>query len=42
VTPGGKKYFLLLVDDKSRYMWVALLSAKSDTFAALKKFQAKV
>jgi hypothetical protein len=41
-TPGGKKYFLLLVDDKSRYMWVALLSAKSDTFAALKKFQAKV
>jgi hypothetical protein len=41
-TPGGKRYFLLLVDDKSRFMWLALLSAKSDTLAALKKFQAKV
>ena len=26
-TPGGRRYFLLLVDDRSRYMWVALLSA---------------
>jgi hypothetical protein len=41
-TPGGKQYFLLLVDDKSRYMWVKLLAAKSDTLAAFKKFQAKV
>ena len=41
-TPGGKQYFLLLVDDKSRYMWVALLAAKSDTLAVVKKFQAKV
>jgi transposase InsO family protein len=41
-TPGGKRYFLLLVDDKSRFMWLALLAAKSDTLAALKKFQAKV
>jgi hypothetical protein len=40
VTPGGKQYFLLLVDDKSRYMWVALLAAKSDTLVAIKKFQA--
>jgi hypothetical protein len=24
-TPGGKKYFLLLVDDHSRYMWVDLM-----------------
>ena len=39
-TPGGKAYFLLLVDDRSRYMWVALLAAKSDTLAAVKKFQA--
>jgi hypothetical protein len=22
VTPGGLKYFMLLVDDCSRYMWV--------------------
>ena len=41
-TPGGKKFFLLLVDDKSRFMWVALLAAKSDTLAAVKKFQARV
>jgi hypothetical protein len=41
-TPGGKQYFLLLVDDKSRFMWVALLAAKSDTLAAVKKFQARV
>jgi hypothetical protein len=37
-TPSGKKYFLLLADDKSRFMWVALLTAKSDTLTALKKF----
>jgi transposase InsO family protein len=41
-TPGGKRYFLLLVDDKNMFMWLALLSAKSDTLTALKKFQAKV
>jgi transposase InsO family protein len=42
VTPGGKKYFLLLVDDRSRFMWVALLATKSDTLAAVKMFTAKV
>jgi hypothetical protein len=42
VTPSSKNYFLLLVDDKNMFMWVALLAAKSDTLAALKKFQAKV
>ena len=26
-TPGGRRYFLLLVDDRSRYMWVVLLAA---------------
>ena len=36
-TPGGKLYFLLLVDDRSRYMWVTLLAAKSDTLVAVKK-----
>jgi transposase InsO family protein len=41
-TPGGKKYFLLLVDDRSRYMWVSMLAAKSDTLAAVKLFQARV
>jgi hypothetical protein len=27
-TPSGNNYFLLLVDDMSRYMWVQLLSGK--------------
>jgi len=39
-TPGGKKYFLLLVDDYSRFMWLLLLEAKSDAPAAIKRFQA--
>ena len=38
--PGGRCYFLLLVDDRSRYMWVALLSAKGETAAAIKRFKA--
>lgn len=27
-TPGGKKFFLLMVDDYSRYMWMELLPSK--------------
>ena len=27
-TPGGNKYFLLVVDDYSRYMWLALRRSK--------------
>ena len=27
-TPGGRKYFILLVDDCSRYMWLQLLTSK--------------
>jgi hypothetical protein len=41
-TPGGKKFFLVLVDDWSRFMWVAPLAAKSDMLAAVKMFKAKV
>jgi transposase InsO family protein len=43
VTPatlGGKKYFLLLVDDYSHFMWLLLMAAKSDAPAAIKRFQA--
>ena len=29
-TPGGKTLFLLLVDDKSRFMWLILLQAKRE------------
>ncbi|KAG8064903.1 hypothetical protein GUJ93_ZPchr0004g39485 [Zizania palustris] len=41
-TPGGKKLFLLLVDDKSRYMWLLLLSAKSQASDAIIRLQARV
>lgn len=41
-TPGDKRFFLLLVDDRSRFMWIVLLAAKSDTLAAVHKFQVKV
>ena len=30
---GGSKYFMLIVDDFSRFMWVYFLSSKSDTSA---------
>ena len=28
---GGKRYFMVLVDDFTRYTWVILLRSKSDT-----------
>jgi transposase InsO family protein len=39
-TPSGKRLFLLLVDDKSRYMWIVLLEKKSDAAEAIKRFHA--
>jgi hypothetical protein len=36
-TPGGRKYFLLLVDDMSRYMWIRLISGKHEAAAAVIK-----
>lgn len=35
-TPAGNRYFLLLVDDFSRFMWIALLSSKEKAFTAFK------
>ena len=29
-TPGGKRYFLLMVDDLSRFTWLALLASKDE------------
>jgi transposase InsO family protein len=29
-TPGGRRYFLLLVNDLSRYMWVVVLGSKGE------------
>jgi hypothetical protein len=39
-TPGGQRYFLLLVDDVSRYMWAVLLDAKAAAADAIKRLQA--
>lgn len=36
-TLGGKSYFLLLVDDYSRYMWVEFLTTKDEAFKCFKK-----
>ena len=42
VTPGGKTFFLLLIDDHSRYMWLFLLTNKGEALAAVQQFQARV
>lgn len=36
-TPGGKTFFLLIVDDYSRYMWLELLASKDQAFQYFKK-----
>ena len=38
-TAGGKRYFLLLVDDLTRYIWLALLSTKDEAAAAIIRLQ---
>jgi transposase InsO family protein len=42
MTPSGKQYFLLLVDDCSRYMWLHLLAAKNDAAATIQSYKALV
>jgi transposase InsO family protein len=42
VTLGGRRYFLLLIDDATCYMWVVLLTAKSEASSAIKGIQAAV
>ena len=39
---GGKRYFLLLVDDMSRYMWLSVLRSKDEAAGAIARFQARV
>ena len=39
-TLGGSRYFLLIIDNYSRLIWVAMLQHKSDAFEAFKKFKA--
>ena len=35
-TPGGRRYFLLLVDDLSRYMWV-MVGSKGEAVDAIRR-----
>ncbi|KAM1032295.1 hypothetical protein ACFX2I_035891 [Malus domestica] len=37
---GGNKYFMLIVDDATRMIWVYFLRYKSDAFSCFKKFKA--
>jgi hypothetical protein len=39
-TPGGRRFFLLLVDDATRYMWIKLLPTKSDIAVSIKEIKA--
>jgi hypothetical protein len=41
-TPGGRRYFLLLVDDLSRYKWVVVLGSKGEAADAIRRAQAAV
>jgi hypothetical protein len=36
-TPGGRCYFLLLVNDLSRYMWVVLIGSKGEAANATRR-----
>jgi hypothetical protein len=38
-TPSGNKFFLLHVDDFSRYMWASLLGSKDSVATAIKHIQ---
>jgi transposase InsO family protein len=40
-TPRGNKYFLLLVDDLSRYIWVATIPSNDCAVAAIKDIQVR-
>ena len=39
-TAGGKRYFLLIVDDYSRYMWLELIRTKDEALRFFKKVKA--
>jgi hypothetical protein len=38
-TAGGSKYFLLMVDDRSRFMWVSILRSKDQAADSVKQFK---
>lgn len=37
-TPGGKRYFMLLVNDYNCYMWAVMLPSKDVAVANIKHF----
>jgi hypothetical protein len=39
-TPGGRRYFLLLVDDLSCYMWIVVLGSKGEAADTIRRVQA--
>lgn len=39
---GGKKYFLSIIDDYSRKVWVYALARKDEVFEKFKAFQASI
>ena len=39
---GGSKYFLLFIDDYTRFCWVYFLQQKSEVFTMFQKFKATV
>jgi transposase InsO family protein len=39
-TPSGNWYFILLVDDVSRFMWVKMLATRDRATDAIKQYQA--
>jgi hypothetical protein len=39
-TPGERRYFLLLIDDLSRYMWVVVLGSKGEAANGIRRAQA--
>jgi transposase InsO family protein len=41
-TPIGRRYFFLLIDDLSRFMWLVLLNTKDEATTMFKTFQARV
>ncbi|GKD70838.1 ribonuclease H-like domain, reverse transcriptase, RNA-dependent DNA polymerase, partial [Tanacetum coccineum] len=42
LTPAGNRYFLLLVDDYTRVMWVYFLKTKDQALSMFKKFRVEV
>lgn len=41
-TEAGNRYFMLLVDDYSRYMWVFMIKSKDEAFITFKRFKDQV